>query len=429
MSSLRKAPRAVVASIVSRLALSLVSTLAASAAHATPRTLDAIQALAAERAPRLLVAREAARVASAELVAADPSLPDNAVLELSLGPRASSAGLGVAFAAALTQSVFVDGQRAARVAAAKKAALAAEAEVVVAFWALHADLHEAFDRAVVARERAALLAEVEAFLARLADIAHKKAKAGEIATLDARLSEIALVEARQRTLAARTDYRLACLELTTLVGADLADPLEPDGALTPPPLPALAALRARALELEPELRVKVALVALAEARLAAARADAGVTPAFGLAVGHEGGLGAEPSVTTVQALVSLPLPFSQRNQGAIARARAELALSEAERAAREQVVAGRVTLLHAALAAAIARVAVFGADLVPRVGENLALLERGYALGELGLTDTLVARERFTVTRLDALDAEAASLSARAELERLLGADLEEVTK
>lgn len=420
----RAAPRAVVSSLLCYIAVS-----SSPPVNAARLTLDAVQTMAEERAPRLLVAREAIGVARAELAAADPSVPDNPQLELSAGPRLASEHIGVALDVALTQSVFLDGQRGARLAAAKKAVLAAEAEVQVARWSLHADLHQAFESALVARERVALQSEVEGFQRRLAEIARKKERAGEIAPLDARLTEIELIEARQDTLLAESEYRIACLRLAALVGWDAPDLLEPEGALEAPPLVALDALKARALEREPERRLKAALVTLARARLEAERRDAGVLPAFGIAFRHEGGIGAEPSISTVQGIVSLPLPFSQRNRGGIARARAELRQTEVEHAAHERLLLARVAELHAALAAAIERAAVFGEDIVPRVGESLTLLERGYAIGELELSETIVARERFVAARLDELDARAAALSARAELERLLGSDLEEVTR
>ncbi|MCC6622256.1 MAG: TolC family protein [Deltaproteobacteria bacterium] len=398
-------------------------------ARAERLTLEAIQALADERSPRLSVVRAEVDLARAERVAASPSLPDNPVLEIAIGPRLSSEGTGLAVDASLLQSVFVDGQRGRRLAAADATVEVAEAAVVAARWALHADLHHAFDRAVVARERVALEREVEGFQRRLSEVAKKKLAAGEIATLDARLSDLELVEARQRTLAAEAEYRVACLQLGAISGWDRGGAPEPEGALASPPTVPLDALVAQALAREPERRVKLAAVELAKARLAAERSAGGVLPAFGVAFGHEGGAGPEPSVTTVQGVVSIPLPLSRSNQGGVARARAELAVAEADRDAHERLLVARLAELHSAHDAARERAAVLDADVVPRVGDNLALLERGYAVGEIELTETILARERFVRARLDALEALASALATRAELERLVGTDLEEVAR
>jgi len=398
------------------------------AAHAESLTFPAIEALAERQAPRLLLAAEQIGIARAELVLADPSVPDNPVLELAGGPRFSGDGTSFAIDVAFTQSVFVAGERGARIAAAKKAVLAAEAARVVERWSLHAELQATFDAALVARERTRLLTEVEGFQRKLAEIASKKAKAGEIAVFEARLSDVVLAEAQQSTLAAQQAYRAACLRLAGLVGWTAVTPLEPDGVLEAPLLPPLASLVARSQAAEPELLYKEALIVRARARLDAERRDAAIRPAFGVALGHEGGIGVEPSVTTLQGIVSLPLPFSQQNQGNIARARAELRLAEAERAAHSRALEFRIAEAHAALAAAIARSAAFGDQILPLVSENLALLERAFAVGEIGLADATFAREHFVKARLDALDAHAARLTARADLERLVGADLEEVT-
>ncbi len=397
----------------------------ATSARAEQLTLDQIQTIAETQAPRLRLARQAVELARAELVAADPSVPDNPTLELAGGPRFASDGTSYAFDLTFMQSVFVGGERGARITAAKKAVIAAEAQVQVARWSLHADIHQTFDRALIARQRVALSSEVEGFQRRLTEIAMKKAKAGEIATIDARLTEVELAEARQHMLAAKHDYRVACLQLAALVGsADTA--LEPAGELETPGLPPLSLLLSRAHELEPERHYKLALVELAKARLAAEERAGSITPGFGVNVGHEGGIANEPGITTVQAIVSIPLPTSHDNQGNIARARAALRQAEVERDVHDQWIATRITELHETLAAAIERSAVFGDAILPRITENLVLLERAYAVGELDLASTILARERFIRVRLDALDAHAARLGARAELERILGSDLPE---
>lgn len=412
------------------LAASVSSSLLCSpAAHAARLDLDGLQALAETAAPRLVLARQAIGIARAELAAADPSFPDNPVLDLSIGPRVSGDGTGLALDATFLQAFYFDGQRGARRRAAREAVLAAEARVEVERWSLHADLHRAFDRALVARERVALETEVATFQTRLADIASKKAKAGEIAEVDARLAAVERIEARQHLVAAQADYLQACLQLATLVGWQRDEALEPEGALERPVAPPIEALRRHALEADPELRLKVAAVALAKARLDFETRAAGVLPAFGIAFGHETGLGAEPSVTTVQGVISLPLPTSNQNQAGIARARAELELARTERATYEQALVLRVAELHAALVSATERAAAFDSEILPRNAELLTLLERAYAIGELELGAAIVARERFVRVRIDALDAAHARLAARAELERLLGADLEEVAR
>lgn len=425
-------------------ATTLVVPLLSSSAYADPLTLPAdgqpgfarpsasleqLQTHAETRAPRLRVAREAVTLARAELAAAAPGVPENPVIELAGGPRLSSEGTSYAFDATFIQSIYVGGERGARLVAAQKAVLLAEAQVQVERWSLHADIHQAYDRALIARRRVALSTEVEGFQKRLSDIAAKKAKAGEIATIDVRLSEIELAEARQHVLAAKNDYRLACLSLATLIGWTQSTPIEPaDVATDTTAPPSLESLVARALELDPGRRAKVASVELAKARLTAERRAASITPAFGLSVGHEGGVAAEPSITTVQAIVSIPLPTSHKNQGGIARAQAELQMAEVERETHEQWLVSRIHELHAALTGAIERAAVFGDTILPRITENLVLLERAYAVGEFDLTATILARERFVEARLDALSAHAEQLLARAELERLLGSDLPEVT-
>ena len=57
----------------------------------------------------------------------------------------------------------------------------------------------------------------------------------------------------------------------------------------------------------------------------------------------------------------------------------------------------------------------------PKLAKAQALIEKGFAAGQIGLFDTLAGAERVARARVRAIEARAVYLKARAELSRALG--------
>lgn len=155
----------------------------------------------------------------------------------------------------------------------------------------------------------------------------------------------------------------------------------------------LATLRQAALARRPEVKVGEAEIALADARILLERsiAKGEVTPFAGYRrIGP---------VDTVLAGVTVPLPFGDRNQGAIVRADAERRVAEANiRAVRARALAD-VEVAFRAYETARARVRAYEREILKQADESRDIQLAAYREGVVPLLTVMEAQR----TRADAL--------------------------
>jgi cobalt-zinc-cadmium efflux system outer membrane protein len=388
--------------------------------------LEALLAYADEHAPALVVARSRSAVAGAVLAEASPLLPDNPQLQVQAGPHVDLTGAtDVDVSVTLTQRVAISGSRGASMAAADRFRELTEAEIEEVRWNVHCGVHAGYHAALVARERARLAAQAQAFQDGVLQIVKRQIAAGQSSPMSERLAEAEVAQARQQALAAEQAYLAARLDLAELSGWPAARPPVPEGALDAPhDVPPLETLIAKAREHLPVFKTYDAAVREAEARTDAEERRAWPEPTIGVQLFHEGGVAAPPPAYGVQGIVSVPLPIWQRNQGGVARARADASVAAAQKTSGESVLAAQIARNRSAVVSAAARVQSYGTDLLPRFDENLKLVRRAFDLGEVDLLEVSVARDRFFRIQLDALGAHADYFAALAALERSVGVDL-----
>ena len=387
-------------------------------------SLDAILAYADRHAPALQVARERLGLGDAAIAGADPLLPDNPALSIGAGPRMTGDGTHTDLTASLSQRFEIAGERGLRLEAAERTRDRLQAELDEARWEVHRDVHAAFHRALVARERLTAADRLLAFQERLLDITRRRLRAGDVSPLAVRLAEGELSQTQVARIAAEQAHLRAKLELGALAGWPATHPPEPAGELDeprdPPDATALAEVARRH---QPRLRTLHAARIEADARSRSADRDAWPEPALGVQVTREGApAGLEETI--VLGTVSLPIPLFQRNQGARATAQAEARIADAERAAFGSQLLNRLEQNRTAVVAAAARVNTYGREILPTFEENLRLIQRAFELGEIDILQVSVARERFLRIQTDALDAYTDYFQAVADLEASIGTDL-----
>jgi cobalt-zinc-cadmium efflux system outer membrane protein len=389
-----------------------------------PVSLDAILAYADRHAPVLQVARERLGLGDAAVAGAAPLLVDNPSLTVGAGPRITGDGTHTDLTLSLSQRFEIAGERGLRLEAAERTQGRLQAELDEARWEVHRDVHAAFHRALVARERLAAADRLLAFQERLVDISRRRLRAGDVSPLAVRLAEGELSQARVARIAAEQAHLRARFELGALAGFPAPHPPEPAGELDLPREPPNAAtLTELARRHQPRLRALHAARTEAEAHSRAADRDAWPEPALGVQVTREGApAGLEETI--VLGTLSLPLPLFQRNQAARATARAEARIADAERGAFGSQLENRLEQNRTAVLAAAARVRTYGREILPTFEENLRLIQRAFELGEIDILQVSVARERFLRIQTDALDAYTDYFQAVADLEASIGTDL-----
>lgn len=386
-----------VASLFGRLpALVLV---VASTASAAPVALsyEEVVARAREHSPEVRLAATDVERARAGIVAADVWLQENPVLDARAGPRFGSDRIRPGGDVDLSIPLELYGQRGLRqegaqqaVATAEAAASNAERRAVADALGAWFELLHAQDVLEHAGERAALAGSL------LASIRQRK-EAGDVGDLDLGLVIIEDARARRAVVAARGDVDQAASRLQALLGLARGDELRPVEHLD-------QAVARYLIDKEPHAErpdLRASALAVKGAQTGVALEERLAWPAVSFHAGYE--RDDDEDVALVGA--SLPLPLFQRNQGAIATANAALRQREAELALTRSRIEVEVDAARRRLVAAREGVAILGADVLPRLEENIALMRRAFDAGERGVADLLLVQRDALEARHDIHDA------------------------
>jgi cobalt-zinc-cadmium efflux system outer membrane protein len=381
---------------------------------AGPLSLDAALALAFQANAEL-------RAAAHELEAVDAAViqagvlpnPDLATLIEDTRRETRSTTLQ------LNQPIELGGKRAARVEAAERARDAAGADLAARRSKIRAGLIAAFFDTLIAQERVRLAGESAELARRGTAAAARRVAAGKVSPVEetkARVAEAgvkvelaqaasALRSARQRLAAfwgnPSPRFAAALGQAETLPVAGHPDDLVPRLDATP-------LMRRAGLEVERRR-------ALSDVERARRIPDVTVS----LGVKRDEQLGRNQAIVGL----SIPLPLFNRNQGNVAEA------LRREDKARDELAATRIRLQNEAaqawerLETARSEAATLAGEVLPGAQAALAAATKGFELGKFGFLDVLDAQRTLFQARSQHLRALAEAHRARAELDRLLGAD------
>jgi cobalt-zinc-cadmium efflux system outer membrane protein len=389
-------------------------------------TLDEVLAHAEANAPDLAVAQQRTKRGDAERAAAAPFFPSNPRMLLAGGGRFGGGQDGGDVEAGLMQELEVAGEPGLRRDAAERRAQAFDAELESARFNVHQRVHVSFHAALIAQNALRGAEEVLKYADQLLGIATKQVQAGEVSPLAEKLARSEVSRAKEQLLAAEQQSRTARLDLALVAGVDGGAEVAPKGTLpTPKETASLASLIELARDRQPELRVRRAEIEAAKAYVALADREAFPKPALGVSYSAEGvAPGSSATQQIVHGLIEIPLPFWRHNDGERARAKAELAIADAEQRAVLVTLESRVARAKARVDSDAKRIALHTEEVLPAVDENLKLMQQAFALGDADITAVMLARERLIAARREALDAYRDYFTALAELEAEVGAEV-----
>ncbi|MEP2723209.1 TolC family protein [Roseibium sp.] len=311
---------------------------------------------------------------------------------------------------AVGQRIELGGKRGARVEAAQAQAQLADLRADVADAELGFLVRDRYVAAAAAAARVELARDVVERNQELARIAGVLVEVGREPPLRALRAEAALAEARAELQAAEATSLAARTALAALWSVEGAPPLVssdfPD--IDPP-----GAVLASAIGLQLE-------VARAESRAAETEIDRERSLRIPDPVVSAGVRRFEESNDNAFLVgVSIPLPFSNRNQGNIAAAEARLRAANAREAVALADFEQAVTRSRAEYLAAEARVETLSATSLPQAEEALRLVRIGYRNGRFPLIEVLSAAEARDAIREALIAAQEDQGQAAAELIRL----------
>ncbi|WP_172600071.1 TolC family protein [Sulfuricystis multivorans] len=308
----------------------------------------------------------------------------------------------------LTLPLWVPGQRKAHQAFAAKDAADAQAAIAAARLAIAGELRTSIWNVALARSELEIARERLVTAEKLAADIARRERVGDLARTDLLLAKeealaakIALAEAGTREQQALERYRV-------LTGFDRL------------PVPIEEVVAAPTTAEHPRLRLARTAVERARAEMQVAHEDRRNPPELSLGLLQaRDGFGAA-NVNTVRIGIRIPFASEARNAPKIAAANSGLIRAEAE---YRQVVA------ELAAAQREAQVALDNAEAAHQAAqvraglasERLALQEKAFALGELGLAEFMRVRAAANEARLDLLRATHALAAARAQVNQARG--------
>jgi cobalt-zinc-cadmium efflux system outer membrane protein len=392
---------------------------AAAAADAPPAGLTLEQAVqeALTRSPVLRARRAVVAEAEGRLVGAgtyphDPELIfEGARRTDDLDTTTTDEGL------TLVQVIAIGGQRGRRKAQASAELEETRARLLGEERLLRAQVSAAFVEALRARDLMQAQ-EANAELARsLLDISRARFEAGSAPQMDVNLAQVQVGRSDRDMRMARGAYDIARSILAETIGLDPVQPPEPQGGLELPEraMPPIVDLVDGAVQRRADLQALRAAVTATRARIEVAHREVVPNLAF------EAFRREDDGDRLIGGALGIRIPIFNRNQGAIAEARAAegRAIAESEAAilqARREVMAARTRYEAASEAADRLRQQALGT-----LDENLRLLQLSFESGKTGWTDVLVFRREFVDVRRDYVNTLAEARLAAIELDLAAG--------
>jgi cobalt-zinc-cadmium efflux system outer membrane protein len=313
----------------------------------------------------------------------------------------------------LSQEVELGGRRNARMRLADRELHGAELDRVLRGLDLVRDVQSAYYDALaaeelvaIARERLATAEALSSSVARRVAAARDPLMAG--ARAEAGLAEARIALTRAQAEAATSRARLASFigrdEGFTLIAADFALPRASDHEHGPlgdesPDIARLTAERDRfgaAVSVERSLAWQNPTLSLGYRRFEDRDGDGALV-----------------------AGVSIPLGVFDRNQGSVARARAEQRRAEFELDAARRTLAREYAALERAIASDAAAVQSTEEEVIPQAERALALAQDGYNRGAFSYLDVLEAQRALSDARQNRVDSLRSYHSNEAALDRL----------
>ncbi len=375
----------------------------------TEVTADQAVALYREHSPRLAANRAAIDVTAADLL--DARIYPNPTLSLSttnitqgqdtFGHHQETVGLDV--------PILIGGQRGHRERAAEARIAAKRAEVDVDQAKAELEIRRRFLALLAAQEKVTALAAALDDAKAVRVIVAGRQQAGAKSPYELERTDLALAALASKRDEAVTDVAVASGALAQAVGLPDWQP-RAVGAFKLPELATPAAMTPGTDH--PELVAGVAAQTVARSEQALAHAEAVPTPSLQL----QGFGTTDPEGIALTVGISIPLPLFDRNQGAIARARAQQHAAELEHHATTAELTADLTRAVAIERARHAAAAQFEADAIERLPRVRTMAEASYRAGQGGIVELLDALDAITEARLREIELVAAVLDAELDV-------------
>lgn len=317
----------------------------------------------------------------------------------------------------LSQPFEIGGKPSARKNKSQAEIIRLQREQTTVWLDIAAEVRMAFLEVLVARERLTLQQEAGKIASELAGLTHERVAAGELAATEetraeARKAETMAETQKQKRLLAEAELGLTlALVEPDNVTVTVAGQLPQEVAI--PDLQTLLA----GIQGSPLLTLRRSESELATTGLSLEQANAWSDPALSLAVREIPGKDAR----AVSVGLSIPLPFFQRNQAALAEASATVRKATTNEKAAALRLKTELIKSHTVLVAADQEARTLRNEVLSRAAEAAEAVREGFRVGKFRYSDVLEASQSLVTVQARHLDAILELNRAAIALDHLLG--------
>jgi cobalt-zinc-cadmium efflux system outer membrane protein len=328
----------------------------------------------------------------------------NPTLDLEAGTGAMTGSKNEnSLALGLSQEFFLAGKRDKRLTIAERELDIYRWQVANRERQLREEVKTAFYDAVLAKERLTLADRSIALNRQLLDVTKERLAAGDIPELEMNLVKVELA----RSEGGRIEVAKAMLQsqsrLWTLMGLPPGSQLAIEGKLESgaPVAKSVADLKQLAHSSRPDIKALEAEKGRGDADVILAKAERTPNLTAGLVFRRDttsmeiGGVEGKDTAYTIGVKLSMPIPVFDKNQAGIQEATAKKNSSESRLTAATRTVEREVETAYATLQNAAAVLALYKADIIPQLEENLKLTQEAYRLGEVGILAVIQEQKKF----------------------------------
>ncbi len=393
-----------------------------------PLTLDTAIQTALEKNPQLAAMRKNIEAAEGRIKQAqlrpNPRLEYNAEEVPGHGTNGIDPGKGQN-TLGIGQLFETGGKRRLRTEVASKEKTVVELEYETLALVIESQTKQAFYEVLAAKEGLKITEETLNIARNLEDAARKRFKAGDIPQVEVFKAEVEAARLINDKTSAEAELLNAQKRLFTVMGEPDAQIEEFIGVLyTETPSLDLDKLQMYLLQNYPLLEAGKQNIELANTVVKQSRRE--VIPNFDISAGYGRDGGAEEDIARFG--VELPFPIFNRNQGKIAESRALAGKAERDFRTLSNNLLSQLNQTFSTYGAQSKQVKAFIEVILPRAEQSLNLATDGYKEGEFSYLDVLDAQRTLAQARASYISTLKGLNVTIAELEKLTGKKLTEIS-
>jgi cobalt-zinc-cadmium efflux system outer membrane protein len=335
------------------------------------------------------------------------------------GQQLGSGGRAEQHGVLFSQEIVRGGKLELNRAVADRERMVAEQRLVAQQQRVLTDIRTAFYQVLLSQKQIELTQDLIRIDVEGADTADQLFRAEEVGRADVLQAQLETENARILFENARNRYNASWQALAAVLGDQGFPPQPLAGELTAPPREFLFDdTLAQLQQMSPE--VAAAALEVEKACLALRRAQVEPVPNLnveGLVNWQDNGIDGRPDGGLT---LSLPIPFFDKNQGAISQAAHEVAAARQALSQINLALQNRLAPVYEQFANAKNQVTRYQKTILPAARESLDLTRQAYSAGETNYTTLLTAQRTFSQTQLNYLEALGSLRLAETQIDGLL---------